>query len=209
MVLREAARLGYYSIKRLREMGLAVEVKWLSPFYEVEFQGRRLPVYSVQQCVGKDNPVSSMTLRAEAKMAVVHAEEESPDPSENSPSSDSLGVEILLSEEHATASEPSVASRGRKRPATGSSSRSESRKGRARTRQPQGTGYFIDTPENLGIPESHKDRPYGRAREGQRVGAQHCLGRHCGEIPVPVAVKLTVSFGPPPVLDSAKLIVAV
>lgn len=50
---REAERLGYHSIKSLRQMGLEVEEsERQNHFYMVEFQERRLPVYSLQQCVG-------------------------------------------------------------------------------------------------------------------------------------------------------------
>ena len=56
----QAAKLGYHSIKSLRQMGLEVkESERQNPIYLVEFQGCRLSVYSLQQCVGKDMTDSS------------------------------------------------------------------------------------------------------------------------------------------------------
>ena len=68
---REATRLGYHSIKGLRQMGLEVRGSERTNYvYEVEFQGRRMPVYSVQQCADK-----SVSPRAE--VVVLQAVEES------------------------------------------------------------------------------------------------------------------------------------
>ena len=47
----EAARHGYYSLNRLKEMGLEVrELEYQNYLYVVESHGRDLSVYSIQQC---------------------------------------------------------------------------------------------------------------------------------------------------------------
>jgi hypothetical protein len=123
---REAELCGYYSIRRLGQMGLSVPDS-IRPYYErmVATRHGNLPVFSRQQ--------------ASPSHAIVPVREAEP--------SDPTGVEILLPRGTAEESAAPKAS-------AGPAEKKRRTRGRAR---PQKTGYFIDTPEGLEIPESHKD----------------------------------------------------
>lgn len=72
----------------------------------------------------------------------------------------SHGVEILLLPENESTTKIDAAPCGQNCQQPGSLSRSQPTEKKKRKRgraKPKNTGYFIETPENLGIPESHKD----------------------------------------------------
>ena len=138
---REAKLRGYYSLKRLRQMGLEVrDCEHRNYVYVVATRYGNLPVYSKEQASG------------------VRATDPVPEPSEPQ-SLDPIGVEILLPEEESTTN-VHAALCGQNCPPTGSSRQTGPTEEKRRTRgraKPRSTGYFIDTPEDLEIPESHKD----------------------------------------------------
>ena len=137
---REAELHGYYSLKRLRQTGLEVRERerW-NYLYVVATPYGNLPVYSKEQA--RDS----------------RAADPVPGPSEPQ-SFDPIGVEVLLPEEESTTN-VHAALCGLIRPSPGSLRQTgPTEKTRTRGRaKPRSTGYFIDTPEDLDIPESHKD----------------------------------------------------
>ena len=139
---REAELRGYYSLTRLRQMGLEVqECEHWNYVYVVATRYGNLPVYSKEQASG------------------VRATDTVPDRVEKAPSFDPIGVEILLPEEESTTN-VHAALCGLIRPLPGLLSRTGPTEKKRRTRgraKPRSTGYFIDTPEDLEIPGSHKD----------------------------------------------------
>jgi hypothetical protein len=138
---REAELRGYYSLKRLRQMGLEVrERKHWNYLYMVAPCHGNLPVYSKEQA--RDS----------------HTPDPVPGPRE-APSPDPIGVGVLLPEEEPTTSRRAALC-GQNCPPTGSSRQTGPTETKRRTRgraKPRSTGYFIDTPEDLDVPESHKD----------------------------------------------------
>jgi hypothetical protein len=133
----EAARLGYFSVTRLRETGLEVrEFERSNYLYMVETAHGNLPVFSREQA----------------------SEPNAPDPvsREETQSSDPTGVkEILLLPEGESTATTRAALCGQNCPVPGLSSRSEPTGQKRRTRgqaKPRSTGYFVDTPENLEVP---------------------------------------------------------
>jgi hypothetical protein len=138
---REAELHGYYSLKRLRQTGLEVRERerW-NYLYVVATPYGNLPVYSKEQA--RDS----------------RAADPVPGPSEPK-SLDPIGVEVLLPEEESTAN-VQAALCGQNCPPTGSSRQTGPTEKKRRTRgraKPRSTGYFIDTPEDLDVPDSHKD----------------------------------------------------
>ena len=138
---REAELRGYYSVKRLRQMGLEVrECEHRNYVYMVATRYGNLPVYSKGQ---------ASESRAPGPV---------PEPSEPQ-SFYPTGVQFLLPEEESTTN-VHAALCGQNCPPTGSSRQTgptETKRRRRGRAKPRRTGYFIDTPEDLDVPESHMD----------------------------------------------------
>ncbi len=144
---REAELHGYYSLRRLKELGLFVP-DFMRPYYEcvVETRYGNRSVYSRKQA-------------REIYAACPVLDVRSPDPIGLSlPEPDSAGVEILLRSEERTAADVPAALCGQNLALPDLISQSQPKKRRTRGRaKPRSTGYFIDTPEELEVPESHED----------------------------------------------------